>query len=161
MGRTRGPFGARLKLFQFFYFNVISKHYSCTVFYVENVHTMKAYWGREGLSPPILSRRFTHRRNSPLYSLNIKLGEPQGQSGHFVKERNFLFLPRVETQFLCWEIAGFFRGWILPYSGLLLSVRWFETDVPVLPIGPIFKLSKKLPSASLLDSSTLKDKTDI
>jgi hypothetical protein len=29
--------------------------------------------------------------------------------------------------------------WILPYSRLLRYVRWFETDVSGLRIGPIFK----------------------
>ena len=29
-------------------------------------------------------------------------------------------------------------NWILPSSGLLHGVRWFETDVSGLPIGPIF-----------------------
>jgi hypothetical protein len=28
---------------------------------------------------------------------------------------------------------------ILPSSGLLRGVRWFETDVSGLPVGPIFK----------------------
>ena len=29
--------------------------------------------------------------------------------------------------------------WILPSSGLLRAVRWLETDVSVLPTGPVFK----------------------
>jgi hypothetical protein len=28
--------------------------------------------------------------------------------------------------------------WILPSSGLLRGIRWFETDVSGPPIGPIF-----------------------
>jgi hypothetical protein len=35
----------------------------------------------------------------------------------------------------CMEIAT----WILPSSGSLRGVRWFETDVSELPIGPNFK----------------------
>ena len=31
------------------------------------------------------------------------------------------------------------RCWIIPSSGILRWVRWFETDVSGLPIGPIFK----------------------
>ena len=37
--------------------------------------------------------------------------------------------------------------WILPSSGLLHGVRWFETDVSGLRIGPIFKV--KLPKKKL------------
>ena len=44
----------------------------------------------------------------------------------------------------------------LPSSGLLRSVRWVDTDVSVLPIGPIFK-----GQTVQLESSTLEDGTDI
>jgi hypothetical protein len=36
-------------------------------------------------------------------------------------------------------ISSFLSYKILPSSGLLCGVRWFETDVSELSIGPIFK----------------------
>jgi hypothetical protein len=47
---------------------------------------------------------------------------------------------------------------ILPSSELLRGVRWFETDVSVLPVGPIFKGQAVLLRVKMSKNDTLTPK---
>jgi hypothetical protein len=66
------------------------------------VHAIKAYIWRSGSIAPLIfnfSNNEGERSGSCLchhYSLNMRLGRPSGQFGHFGRQKNLLPLPQIK-----------------------------------------------------------------
>jgi hypothetical protein len=72
-----------------------------------NHHAMKAY-GSGGIAPPFLTSALDGGEwlasrpcpFTPQYILDRRLGGPESRSGRYGEEKNLLFVPGIEIQFL-------------------------------------------------------------